>query len=159
VIGSERHLGRFPDVIPSSSRITCSELIRYGEPGIVASMVAFMALNFRRFLKSHFYFPRPYPLIMFGEPDPKTGRIQHYDYLVKPYYQRPTIANRWGPIAWITWVLGGTLPGDKGPDYKPEGFLFSEIGPDHQYNKGKEFTDAMEAKQKILRPSGCPYSM
>lgn len=100
--------------------------------------------------------PRFSPKVYLSEPDPKTGRIQHYDYLVQPFYQSPTFWNRWGPIALYTRLVGGFVPG---PSFIPEGYLFEEVGPKDQIRKGAEAMQ--EWQEKIGRDEGratCPFS-
>jgi hypothetical protein len=102
--------------------------------------------------------PRFSDLKYYSEPDPKTGRIQHLDYLVEPYYLKPTFWNRWGPEGWLTRALGGNLPGSAGEKLKSDGFLFEDLGPAARAGKRAEDTSAWEARLKRERPSGCPFS-
>ena len=128
----------------------------YPEPGIVSSAVAYLALIARRFLMSRLMLPRFGPSIHFSEPDSKTGRISHYDYLVQPYYNPPTFWGRWGPLPLMTRLLGGIVPGSA--KLQPEGFLIREVGPDNRLGKGGEFMDACEEKLRVQRTGRCPYS-
>lgn len=100
--------------------------------------------------------PRFTPSLHFSEPDPKTGRIHHYDYLVHPYYNPATFWTRWGPLALITRVLQGSVPGPA--KWQPEGFLMREVGPAEKREKGVEDMIAWEQKLKVERTGGCPYS-
>ena len=103
--------------------------------------------------------PRSTPKAFFSEPDPKTGRIQHLDYLVHPWYFRGNFWTRWGPVALLTRLLGGWVPGLDGDPYSPEGFLFSDLGPANKMGKGAEYTNNEEKRIRQERPSGCPFSM
>ncbi|TDZ28089.1 Mycophenolic acid synthesis protein B [Colletotrichum spinosum] len=128
----------------------------YREPGIIAALTAYSALVVRRFVVRYMVLPRFAPVVFFSEPEPKTGRIQHYDYLVHPYYNPVTLWSRWGPVSLITRALGGTVPGsDK---MMPDGFLFEEIGPKDKLGKGKkelaEGVDTLKARHR----GGCPFS-
>ncbi|EFQ31934.1 hypothetical protein CGRA01v4_13108 [Colletotrichum graminicola] len=127
----------------------------FPEPGIVAALVAYAALVTRRFVIRHLMLPRLTPVVYFSSPDPKTGRILHYDYLVHPYYNPVTFWNRWGPIGLVTRLLGGTVPG---PDkMMPQGFLFEDIGPREKMGKG---SDEMAQGVEVLKSSGrdaCPF--
>ena len=83
--------------------------------------------------------PRFFPISNLSEPDPKTGRMNHYLYMKEPWYNPVTFWSRWGPEAWFTWSFGGMLPGDRGAaEMKPEGFLFEDIGPKSKMGKGLE---------------------
>lgn len=58
--------------------------------------------------------------------DGKSGRHRHLNYMVHPYYGKPTLRSRWGVQAWLTWALGEVVPDGKGGDkYIPEGHLFT----------------------------------
>ncbi|OLN96963.1 hypothetical protein CCHL11_07431 [Colletotrichum chlorophyti] len=128
----------------------------FPEPGIVAHLVAFMTLVLRRFVVRHLMIPRFGPVVYFSEPDPKTGRIQHHDYLVHPYYNPATFWNRWGPMGLATRLLGGFVPGEA--KMMPKGFVFEEIGPRDKAGKGlKELAQGVE-ELKSRRRGACPFS-
>lgn len=131
------------------------EAILYPEPGVFASFALFTALLARRIFLRYLMLPRVLPVVYFSEPDPKTGRIHHTDYLVEPLYHKLTIWNRWGPMGWLTWLVGGNIPG---PAFVPEGFLMEEIGPLAQSGKGLADMQEWNEKLKRERPSGCPFS-
>jgi hypothetical protein len=78
-------------------------------------------------------------------------------YRVHPWYVKPTLKNRWGLSAWGIWFRGGTLPGDGGQTYFPEGFLASEVGPSALSGKGREEMDEMRKRLKEARRGGCPF--
>ncbi|KAI3533851.1 hypothetical protein CSPX01_12471 [Colletotrichum filicis] len=128
----------------------------FPEPGIVASLTAYAVLVARRFFVRYFMLPRFSPVVFFSDPDPKTGRILHHDYLVHPYYIPATFWNRWGPVALITRLLGGTVPGSE--KMMPHGFLVEDIGPKERMGKGSaELAEGVE----MLRCRGrgaCPFS-
>ncbi len=77
----------------------------------MSTSAAYAALLIRRLFMRYLALPRLTSIVYISEPDPKTGRIQHYEYLLEPYYQSPTFWNRWGPIALLTRLLGDTSPG------------------------------------------------
>lgn len=132
------------------------EAFMYPQPGIFACLVAFASLNLRRFILRYFCLPRLRPLNYFSEPDPQTGRIKHFDYLLEPYYHPPTFWSRWGPMALVFRLLGGIVPG--APDFLPEGFLPTDLGPKHRMGKGSEEMKIDMARMRENRPSGCPFS-
>lgn len=113
----------------------------------------------RKSVIRYFLFPRVFrtkPLA--DEPDKASGRLNlpfaqgHY-----PFYVKPTIWNRWGPQAWMVWLLGGKLPGDNPEIYHPGGYLLEEVGPINRMNMGKE--EMAEDAEKMLQRDrgGCPF--
>ncbi|KAF5518848.1 Mycophenolic acid synthesis protein B [Colletotrichum aenigma] len=128
----------------------------FAEPGIYASFTAYAALIARRFVVRHLMLPRFSPVVFFSEPDPKTGRIQHHEYLVHPHYIPATFWNRFGPMSWITRILGGTVPGAE--KMMPEGYLFEDLGPKEKMGKGvEELADGVEDLKSRGR-GACPFS-
>jgi hypothetical protein len=112
----------------------------------------------RRFVVRYLMLPRLSEVKYFSEPDPKSGRIRHLDYLVKPYYNPGTFWNRWGPEGLLTRLLGGHVPGSGGEELKPEGFRFEDLGPAAAVGKGKAEMAGWEERLKRERPSGCPFA-
>lgn len=80
------------------------------------------------------------------------------NYFVHPYYNKPSLLNRWGPEAWFVWASGGDVPGSKGDLYVPQGYVLEEVGPDYMKNKGLEELKAGEEKLRTERPAGCPFA-
>jgi hypothetical protein len=78
-------------------------------------------------------------------------------YRVHPWYVKPTLMSRWGLSAWGIWFRGGTLPGDQGQRYFPEGFLSSEVGPSAL--RGKGLQEMNETRQRLSQAGrgGCPF--
>lgn len=71
-----------------------------------------------------------------------------------PYYVKPALVNRMGAMAWMTWPLGGIVPGGKsGKQYHPKGYRFDEVGLDR---KGVE---CLGGEDPVSRPTGCPFAM
>lgn len=132
----------------------------YPKPSNIASTATFAVLGLRRFLLRYFTLPRIFPWSEFTAKNCKTGRYNHKNYLVHPYYVKPTFINRWGPTAWMTWILGGIVPGGKdSTKYYPEGYEFDEVGPDRKRGVGKKEMEEFEQTIKAVRPSGCPFAM
>ncbi|OHF04671.1 hypothetical protein CORC01_00142 [Colletotrichum orchidophilum] len=128
----------------------------FPEPGIVASVTAYAALVARRFVVRHLMLPRLSPVVFFSDPNPKTGRILHHDYLVHPYYIPATFWNRWGPVALATRLLGGTVPGSE--KMMPQGFLVEDIGPKEKMGMGTvELAEGVEML-KCRGRGACPFS-
>lgn len=124
----------------------------------MAAFTAYAALGIRRFIIRYLMLPRLSDVVYFTEPDPTTGRIQHLDYLVQPYYFNGTFWSRWGPQALLTRLLGGHVPGSGGDKLMPQGFLFEDIGPAAEMGKKTEEMRIWEDRLKKERPSGCPFS-
>ncbi len=99
--------------------------------------------------------PRPFPVRYFSEPDPKTGRIVQNKYLKEPWYVPPTLSMRWGLDSFLTRLAGGTLPGDEGVRFMPEGFLFEELGPQKTMGEGVAETNQLSepAAKKASAPA------
>ncbi|RFU30027.1 hypothetical protein B7463_g6329, partial [Scytalidium lignicola] len=116
----------------------------------------------RRFFLRYLSLPRPSFMRVRNiddKPDPQTGRFFYKDYQVHPFYNKPGFWNRWGPDAWLVWILGGDLPGSKGDRYIPQGYKFEEVGPSSMKNKGMRETKAFEEKIASERPVGCPFAV
>lgn len=130
----------------------------YPEPSLLAAWTAYTALFARRLVLRYLWLPRLTNKKLFTDPDPKSGRIQHLDYLVQPYYNGATFWNRWGPEGLLTRILGGKVPGSGGEKLKPQGFLFEDIGPAHAMGKNKAEMAEWEQRLRKERPSGCPFA-
>ena len=103
--------------------------------------------------------PRIFPVSNLSDPDPKTGRMYHYQYMKEPWYNPPTWKARWGPEAWFFWIFGGILPGDKGAALKPEGFLFTDIGPKYRVGKGSEESAKAGNLGKLRAADESPFTV
>lgn len=138
----------------------------FPEPGIVACTLAYSTLTLRRLVLRYLTLPRWIPSQLITPADPTTGRMQHPGYLVEPWYLRPTLGTRWGPMALLTRLLGGYVPvrpGDSGQaaksaDWLPEGYLFEDIGPRSRMGKGVAEMAADVERLRRQRPSGCPFA-
>ncbi|KAL2755651.1 hypothetical protein ACRALDRAFT_1071118 [Sodiomyces alcalophilus JCM 7366] len=129
----------------------------FPEPSILASAVVYNALLLRRFILRYFCLPRFGPKTFFSPQDPKTGRVQHYYYLVHPYYVPVTLWSRYGPTSWLTRILGGIAPGDS-DGMLPEGYLPEDIGPRNKMGKGTEEMARDVANLAGRNLGGCPFS-
>jgi hypothetical protein len=100
------------------------------------------------------------PLQYFTEKDPQTGRYYHTNYIVHPYYVKPTFLSRWGLQAWLTWALGGILPGGPGGEkYLPGGYRFEEVGPEKKKPFGKADLRVWEQQVDRSMNVGCPFAI
>jgi len=118
------------------------------------------ALGIRKLLLRYFFLPRPEFMrkqYIPSDADNKTGRLNSVEYLSHPWYVKPSLNRRWGPRAWMTRLLGRKLPGDDGNKYAPEGYIFTEIGPQALKGKGVEEMDETRTRLTNQRRGGCPF--
>ena len=116
----------------------------------------------RKLVLRHLALPRPYFLRVrwFSDrPDPMTGCFHALRYVSHPWYVKPTFWGRWGPSAWVTWLLRGPLPGDRGEEYVPGGYRILELGPEGLRGKGQEEMDGMRKGLEKRDPGLCPFPM
>ena len=126
----------------------------------MAHAATFTILSLRRFVLRYLTLPRIFPVREFSTKNPNTGRYNHNNYLVHPYYVKPSFISRWGPTAWMTWALGGIVPGGKNSEkYYPEGYEIDEVGPDKKRGAGRKEMGEFEQKVKTARPNGCPFAI
>jgi hypothetical protein len=136
----------------------------YHDPPAICSALVIGSLTLRKYLLRYLALPRPAFLRVRqvnDEPDAEGRRtLKLYDNF--PYYVRPTLMNRWGPGAWMSWLMGRPLPGDEG--YMPEGFLTENVGPkifDHKGKRKEDWEGEAEKTRERLRgerTGGCPFN-
>ncbi|KAF5022796.1 hypothetical protein F66182_5138 [Fusarium sp. NRRL 66182] len=129
----------------------------FPEPGLAITALTYTLLLIRKFVVRHLCLPRVARAEYISKPDQQTGRINSYHYMKEPFYVPCTFWQRWNPIACITRLSGGLLPGDGGARMKSEGFLFEDLGPEKFVGKGIEETRAFEEVVKTRAFGGCPY--
>ena len=133
---------------------------RYPESPAIYHDIVNGVLYARKLLLRYFALPRPGFLrnhwidVMPNQ----HGRFYLFDYLAHPWYVRPSFTQRWGPRAWVTRLLGYKVPGDDGDKYVPQGYTFTEIGPQHLSGKGKGDMDKIQTRLISLDRGGCPFS-
>ncbi|KAI2467597.1 hypothetical protein F4781DRAFT_304286 [Annulohypoxylon bovei var. microspora] len=128
------------------------------EPGIVAIAITHTLLTIRRFVVRYLTLPRFFEVKRLGPQDPQTGRItQLIPYGNFPFYIKPTLWSRWGPLAWAVWMYGGKVPGDNPEEYMPQGYLFSDIGPKNRTGLGLKEAEADAKRIRASGWSGCPF--
>jgi hypothetical protein len=84
----------------------------------------------------------------------------HYYLLIwdaAPYYVKPTLWNKWGPTAWLTWVRGLPLPGDEGQKYYPDGYNIAGLGPKAFEGKGEDYLEESLQIFEKERTGSCPF--
>ncbi|KAH9989105.1 hypothetical protein F4779DRAFT_610643 [Xylariaceae sp. FL0662B] len=127
------------------------------KPDILASALVYSSLALRRFVLRYLSLPRVFEQRYVSDPDPQTGRIYRLERGAFPFYVRPTVWNRWGPVAWAIWLYGGELPGDDPDQYQPQGYLFSELGPRNKTGKGAQEMEGDVEKMRARSRGGCPF--
>lgn len=146
-----------PDVLRhKTKRYNC----RLPEPSVSYEKIIMGVLVVRRLLLRFFALPRPEFLrkqYIPSAPDKVTGRFNSIKYLCHPWYVKPTIGKRWGPTAWMLYLFGRKLPGDDGNKYAPEGWKFSEIGPQAFKGKGIGEMEATRSRLNKENRGGCPF--
>lgn len=116
--------------------------------------------RFRRFYLRYLALPRPdfNRLNAFTDAPNENGRYFLLQLQGAPYYVRPTIWNRWAPVAWVKWALGQPLPGDDGDKYYPQGYYTPDLGPRYFEGKGKKEMETIKLSLQESRRGQCPFS-
>ncbi|RMJ25183.1 hypothetical protein PHISP_03938 [Aspergillus sp. HF37] len=131
----------------------------YDPPSPAYAKVFSSLLTLRRLALRYLSPPRPHFLRYTSyapEPD-ENDRIFITKWEAAPYYVKPTFWNRWGPVAWLTWVLGRPLPGDEGSKYYPQGYYIPDVGPKYFEGKGQTSLEKTMEEFKTSRTGGCPF--
>lgn len=118
-----------------------------------------MLLHVRRFAMRYLALPRPNYLryTTFTDHPDDQGFLSFIRWEAAPYYVKPTVWNRWGPTAWLTWIMGRPLPGDEGSKYYPEGYSIPDVGPKNFLGKGQEYQGKIMDGLKTSRAGQCPF--
>jgi hypothetical protein len=131
------------------------------EPGIIPAGLVYVGLNLRMFYLRFLSLPRfiPFARQLQGKDVDllKESLPLQYSYGNFPFYIKPTIWNRWGPGAWVIWLLGGVLPGDDPKYYVPQGYSVSSLGPRNVMGKGLAEVEAEMQRLREKGRSGCPF--
>lgn len=116
-------------------------------------------LTARKLYLRYLSLPRPYFLrcCTFSEQLNEHDRIYLTQWDTAPYYVKPTIWNRWGPNAWVTWAMGRPVPGDAGDKYCPSGYNIPDMGPRYMEGKGRKALELTMNELKGSRTGKCPF--
>ncbi|RAL10484.1 uncharacterized protein BO97DRAFT_394269 [Aspergillus homomorphus CBS 101889] len=130
----------------------------YDPPPAAYARVFSVLLSVRRFAMRYLALPRPYVLRYrtFTDED-EHGRIFSTEWDAAPYYAKPTLRNRWGPIAWLTWAFGRPLPGDEGRKYYPQGYYIPDVGPEYFEGRGRKDMEQITKELESSRRGQCPF--
>ena len=74
-----------------------------------------------------------------------------------PWYIKPTLWNRFGPLAWMSRIMGLPVPGDEGDKYWPKGYKTEDVGPKLMKGKGRDYVRGEKEKVLNTRANGCPF--
>ncbi|KAJ6120530.1 hypothetical protein N7523_004810 [Penicillium sp. IBT 18751x] len=131
----------------------------YDPPTAFFSALFASLLTVRKLFLRYLVPPRPYFLryASFTEEPDQNNRFFLTNWEAAPYYVKPTLWNRWGPMAWLTWALGRPVPGDEGDKYYPSGYDIADVGPKHFEGKGKKELEEMMEHLKDFRTGKCPF--
>ena len=105
---------------------------RYPESTPIFHNIINGMLDIRKFLLRYLALPRPNILRnhwIEAAPDSRNRQYVLFDYLAHPWYVKPTLMRRLGPGAWISRILGYSVPGDNGDKYYPQGYTLADVGP------------------------------
>ncbi|KAF2114579.1 hypothetical protein BDV96DRAFT_647275 [Lophiotrema nucula] len=120
-------------------------------PPVVYGTILRLIVKLRKIALRHLCLPRPSFMSVkwFTASDPCTGRIHFERYIAQPWYIKPSFWARWGLKALVLRIVGGAVPGD--PQYCPEGYRISELGPAELKGKGEEEMDATQSELRRRR--------
>lgn len=131
----------------------------YDPPSFFLATVFSSLLTVRKLFLRYLIPPRPYFLryTSFTEEPDENNRFFLTQWEAAPYYIKPTFWNRWGPMAWLTRILGRPVPGDKGDKYYPHGYSIQDVGPKYFEGKGLKAAEKMMEELKGHRTGKCPF--
>ncbi|KAJ5120992.1 uncharacterized protein N7515_008953 [Penicillium bovifimosum] len=127
-------------------------------PAIFRVLFTFIFKTRRLYLR-YLALPRPNFMRMdvFTDKPNEHGRNWVTIYEGAPYYVKPTIWNRWGPVAWFKWAVGQPLPGDDGDKYYPKGYRTQDLGPKYFEGKGWKEVELIKETLRQQRTGQCPF--
>ncbi|QSZ28570.1 hypothetical protein DSL72_003068 [Monilinia vaccinii-corymbosi] len=136
------------------------------EPSLTHTLLTTTLLNVRKWMIRYASLPRPAWMrvreVSGTEEAPgEDGRFPAMTYLAHPYYVRPGVWNRWGPMALLTRALGGYVPeveGEQATEWKAKGYKIEEVGPVRKEGKGMQEMEEMEEEIMKERTMGCPFA-
>lgn len=132
---------------------------RHEPPTTFFASVFSAVLTARKLVLRYLALPRPNFMrySSFTEEADEHNRFFLTEWEAAPYYVKPTFWNRWGPMAWLTWVMGRPLPGDDGQRYYPSGYNIEDVGPKYFEGKGKKTLEETMKEFEKYRTGKCPF--
>ncbi|KAK2760709.1 hypothetical protein FQN54_001944 [Arachnomyces sp. PD_36] len=136
------------------------EAMMYDPPSRLSSALFSTLFSLRKFYLRHLALPRPYfrRYRFLTETPDKNGRGYTIAWDAAPYYVKPTLMNRWGPGALLTWLMGRPVPGDEGEKYYPGGYVIEDVGPKRFEGKGREELGRTRERLEGERRGQCPFA-
>ncbi|KAM0794591.1 hypothetical protein BDR22DRAFT_883404 [Usnea florida] len=131
----------------------------FEKPSKVFFILVSALFTVRKFFVRYLMFPRPQILRVHKttyEPS-QSGTYHFTTYEAHPWYVKPSLWNRYGPMVWMTWILGLPVPGDEGDRYRPNGYKIPEVGPDSMRGKGVDFMRTSKERLEGQRQRRCPF--
>ncbi|KAK4970890.1 hypothetical protein LTR42_007867 [Elasticomyces elasticus] len=119
--------------------------IMFEKPSLLASLALKVIVALRKLLR------------WFSDELNADGRFNFEQYIAHPWYIRPTLYKRWSLNSWLIRMVGGSVPGDQGAKYCPQGYSITELGSDDMRGKGEH---DMQATRDRLSRNGridCPF--
>jgi hypothetical protein len=138
------------------NRLRAAMMYEKPAPFIEAAVHAVLAL--RKYFVRYFLLPRPRFLRVQGiedEPD-RNGRLHLRYFQAEPWYVPDSFKNRYDLKAWFKWFAGNPIP-DK--QFKPQGYLIPEIGPQSVEGKGLKEQEAGVEILRGMNRGGCPFKI
>lgn len=116
------------------------------------------AVAIRAWIVRNVFLPRPemfHAEWFSSHPDPVSGRYNFKRHIGYPWYIRPSILQVLSPKTWLLWASGGYVASWNKPEYLPEGYRISDLGPVALEGKGSDEMDHSKTRisQMFLR---CP---
>ncbi|KAL3446181.1 streptococcal 67 kDa myosin-cross-reactive antigen like family-domain-containing protein [Aspergillus insuetus] len=136
------------------------EAMMYPQPPAIYKAIFSSLVTLRRFYLSHLALPRAnfQRIDIFTDKPNEYGRYYVNLYEAIPYYVKPTLWNRWGPGAWVSWAMGMPLPGDDDDRYYPRGFDLEDLGPKYFEGKGRKSVAEIREQLKKERRGQSPFT-
>ena len=134
---------------------------RYPKPSWFLRTSMATILSARKYFLRYLTLPRPHFLRYERLTPDGNEKGPHFllEYDGAPYYVKPTLYNRWGPGAWITWLRGLPLPGDEGDKYFPNGYHITNVGPRAFEGKGQSYIHQTKERLQKERTGSCPFAV
>ncbi|KAL4941957.1 hypothetical protein BDV06DRAFT_170965 [Aspergillus oleicola] len=135
------------------------EAMMYEPPSTVYKTIFWALVSLRKFYLRYLSLPRPnfQRIDIFTDEPNEYGRYYVNIYEAIPYYVKPTLWNRWGPGAWVSWAMGMPLPGDEDDKYYPRGFDLEDLGPKYFEGKGRKSVAEIRELLKKERRGQAPF--
>ncbi|KAL2810083.1 streptococcal 67 kDa myosin-cross-reactive antigen like family-domain-containing protein [Aspergillus granulosus] len=136
------------------------EAMMYPPPPAIYKSIFSSLVTLRKFYLSYLALPRAnfQRIDIFTDKPNEYGRYYVNLYEAIPYYVKPTLWNRWGPGAWVSWAMGLPLPGDDDDKYYPRGFDLEDLGPKYFEGKGRKSVAEIREQLKKERRGQSPFT-